>query len=101
MSASVVRIALEAVSELIIKARGSCVTFTPKRIARLAGLDTKPVTLSVVKYVLERLRSKGLIDIWDSKRRTRYIVTKESPLWKMIRNRKAKAPLADIALIIR
>ncbi|RLF17619.1 MAG: DNA-binding protein [Thermoprotei archaeon] len=101
MRSDVERIAVEAVSYLIAKARGSCVTFTPKRVAQVAGLDTKPVTLSVVKYVLEKMRSRGLISIWDSKRKTRYIVTKDSPLWKIVKAKGEKNSLSDITYIIR
>ncbi len=80
--ANIEEIALRALMELIMNTKGSCLTFTPKKVAIKAGLDTKPVTLTVVKYVIEKLREKGLVEIWSSSRRMRYIITRESPLWQ-------------------
>lgn len=57
-------------------------TFNPKKIAVLAGIDTHPVMLTLVKDVLEGLREKGFINVAGrSKHGVKYAVTKNSPLW--------------------
>jgi len=67
---------------MIKRTRGTCLTFTPKKVAKVAGLDTKPVTLSVVKYVIEKLRPLG-IDIYKtSSHGVKYIIHNTSPLWQ-------------------
>jgi hypothetical protein len=69
---------------MIRRTRGSLVTFNPKKIAVLAGIDTHPVILTLVKDVLEGLREKGLISLaGKSKHRVKYAVTKSSPLWAL------------------
>ncbi|MCD6509205.1 MAG: hypothetical protein J7L11_02280 [Thermoprotei archaeon] len=91
MGSNVEEVALRALIELIANTKGSCMTFTPKKVAIQAGLDTKPVTLTVVKYVLEKLRKEGLVKVWRSSRRMRYMVTKESPLWQEAKKLKVQA----------
>jgi len=101
------QVTLRAIMEIIASAKGTCVTFTPKKVAIKAGLDTKPVTLTVVKSYIEELREKGLVKVWGTRwkyyrtrkgrvRRPyihRYIVTRESPLWQEAK----KAPLEKLA----
>jgi hypothetical protein len=75
---------LNTLLEMIRRTRGSLVTFNPKKIAVLAGIDTHPVILTLVKDVLEGLREKGLISIaGKSKHGVKYAVTKSSPLWAL------------------
>ena len=96
-SSEIGRLVYEAVERLIYMARGSCRTFTPKQVAKAAGLDTKPVTLTVVRYFLEEMRKKGLIDLYRIRRGGqgngsvyRYIITRESPLWKLVKSKTPK-----------
>jgi len=78
---------IEALAELIRRQKGGCLTFTSKRLALLAGLDTKPVTLSLIKYVIEELRSRGWLEIYKvSSHGTKYIITCRSPAWKILKN---------------
>ena len=76
------RIVLETLQDMIKQTRGTCLTFTPKKIALKAGLSTKPVTLTLVDYVLQGLMEKGLINFykkgWHGKK---YIIHNTSPLW--------------------
>ena len=76
------RIVMETLQDMIRRTRGTCMTFTPKKIAKRAGLSTKPVTLSIVDHVLQTLSEKGLIQFyhkgWHGKK---YIIHNTSPLW--------------------
>ena len=80
------RLVRNAIIQMIIEARGTCVTFTPKKIAKRARLSTKPVMLSVIRHAIEELREKG-VRLWNERqhgggRIYRYIVTCDSPLWQ-------------------
>ena len=77
--------------EMIASTRGSCMTFTCKKVARRAGLDTKPITLTVVKYVIDSLLEKGMVEYWRRGRRPRYMVRSTSPLWGVAKELKEKA----------
>jgi len=82
---------LNTLLEMIRRTRGSLVTFHPKKIAVLAGIDTHPVILTLVKDVLEGLREKGLISLaGKSKHRVKYAVTKSSPLWALAKEGTSK-----------
>jgi len=72
-----------AILEMIANARGSCVTFTCKKVAKRARLDTKPVTLTVVRYVIDKLLEEGMVEYWSRGRRTKFIVHSTSPLWSI------------------
>ena len=73
---------ISAIIELISRAKGSCVTFTSKKIAQIAGLPTQPVLLTIVRDVLENLRNEGLIIRYNkTSHGVKYMITKESPLW--------------------
>ena len=77
---------LEALARLIRSARGSVVTFTCKRLAKMAGLSTKPITLTLVREVLEQLRREGLLSIYRiSSHGIKYMITRDSPLWRYIK----------------
>jgi len=80
------RLTLKALTELIRSARGTCVTFSCKKLAKMAKLSTKPVTLTLVREVLEKLREKGLISIYRATSHgIKYIVTKDSPIWPLLK----------------
>ena len=77
------RIVEQTLLQMIREAKGTCLTIYPKRIARRAGLSTKPVMLTLIDYYLQKLERKGLIKFW--KRAThykKYIIHNTSPLWK-------------------
>ncbi|MCD6508837.1 MAG: hypothetical protein J7L11_00380 [Thermoprotei archaeon] len=81
------RLTLEALGRLVRKARGSCVTFTCKKLAKTANISTKPVTLTLVREVLEQLRRENLIHIYKiSSHGIKYTITRESPLWWFYKN---------------
>lgn len=72
----------KAVLLMIRNTRGQCLTFTPKKVAKFAKLDTKPVTLSVVRWVIEnRLTPHGIRIYKRSSHGVKYIVDSTSPLW--------------------
>ncbi|HDI75479.1 MAG: hypothetical protein DRJ98_04865 [Thermoprotei archaeon] len=73
---------IEAMGDLIKKSRGSCVTFTCKKLAIIAGLPSQPVLLTVIRSVLDELCDKGLITRYSkSSHGIKYMATKESPIW--------------------
>jgi len=77
----------DAICKIIAEARGTCVTFTPKRVAIKANLSTKPIALAMIRDIIEDLREKGLLDLLKkTNRHYKYIITKDSPLWKKAKN---------------
>ncbi|RLE66189.1 MAG: hypothetical protein DRJ47_03015 [Thermoprotei archaeon] len=73
--------------DLIKRSRGTCVTFTGKKIVLMAGFPPQPVLLTVVKSILEELRQEKLIEYYSrSSHGVKYIVTRDSPLWQVIKN---------------
>ncbi|RLF25087.1 MAG: hypothetical protein DRN15_00045 [Thermoprotei archaeon] len=75
------QLTIRALVSMIRETKGTCITVTPKKVALKAGLDAKPITLTVVRYVLDRLLELGWLRVWKTSRRIKYIITKESPLW--------------------
>jgi len=74
---------------MIIEARGTCITLTPKKVAKKARLSTKPVMLTVVRYAIEEVlqQDEGEGVRREVRRRGsgcvyRYIVTCDSSLWQ-------------------
>ena len=77
---------IEALAELIRRQKGGCLTFTCKHLARLAGLDTKPVTLTLIREVIEELRRRGWLEIYKiSSHGIKYKITCKSPAWKILK----------------
>ncbi len=95
------RLTLEALGKLVKKARGSCVTFTCKKLAKTANISTKPVTLTLVREVLEQLRREKLIDIYKiSSHGIKYTITKESPLWWFYKNGEGENEKLNVQRVI-
>ncbi|MEM0223345.1 MAG: hypothetical protein QW230_00995 [Thermofilum sp.] len=79
--------------DMVRRTKGSVVTFNPKKVAVLAGIDTHPVVLTLVKDVIERLREKGLVTVFGrSKHGIKYAVHKESPLWSLAKEGFSVSP---------
>ena len=79
--------------EMIRRTKGSLITFNPKKIAVLAGIDTHPVMLTLVRDVVERLREKGLVSVYGrSKHGIKYAVHRDSPLWVLAKEGYAVPP---------
>ncbi len=79
---SVLRTVYVGMQKIVSDARGSCVSFTPRKVLEFGGVDTTaPVALTLVKHILEKLVEAGLMQRDDSRARTRYILCKNSPLW--------------------
>lgn len=77
-------IVAEGIWNAIKYARGTCVSFTPKKVLEYANIkDTLPVVLTLVKHVLEELVKKGLIEKDTSRSITRYRICKTSELWSL------------------
>jgi len=73
---------ISAIMNLISRTKGSCITFTSKKLAQIAGLPTQPVLLTIIRDVLENLRKDGLIIRYSrTSHGVKYMITKESPLW--------------------
>jgi len=80
------RLTILGIKALVKGARGDHVLFKPKKLAKIAGLSTKPITLTLVRHALEELRMKGLIDLYArTSRGYKYIITRDSPLWKEVK----------------
>lgn len=70
--------------DMVRRTKGTVVTFNPKKVAVLAGIDTHPVILTLVKDVIERLREKGLVTVFGkSKHGIKYAIHRDSPLWSL------------------
>ncbi|MEZ0318459.1 MAG: hypothetical protein ABWK05_00490 [Pyrobaculum sp.] len=83
---SVLKTVYQGMLKIVGEARGSCVSFTPRRVLEFGGVDTTaPVALTLVKHVLEKLVEAGLMQRDDSRARTRYVLCKNSPLWQKLR----------------
>jgi len=83
---SVLRTVYVGMHKIVSEARGSCVSFTPRKVLEFGGVDTTaPVALTLVKHILEKLVEAGLMQRDDSRARTRYILCKNSPLWTKLR----------------
>lgn len=94
---------VQAVLEMIRGTRGSMVTFNAKKIALLmralrppgTELEIKPVTLTLVKDVLERLRERGYLEVLgENDHSVKYAVTRDSPLWRVAKNHGRVSALA-------
>jgi len=76
---------MSAIAELVLRAKGSCVTFTSKKIAQISGLPTQPVLLTIIRDILENLQNEGLIIRYSkTSHGIKYMITKDSPLWNLI-----------------
>ncbi len=92
-SAIVEEVAL-GIWKAIKDARGSCVSFTPRRIVEYAGEkgNIKPIKLTLVKYILEELAKKGILEKADKHYRIcRYIgdpsnEETKNPLWELCKS---------------
>ncbi|RLE61030.1 MAG: hypothetical protein DRJ35_01620 [Thermoprotei archaeon] len=73
---------VRTLAKMIERTKGNMLTFNSKKIAILAGIDTHPVILTLIKDVLEGLRKKGYIKTMGrSKHGTKYMINSKSPLW--------------------
>ena len=80
---------VRALMDLIYRTKGSILTFTSKKIAVYAGIPTQPILLTLVKDVLENLRSEGLIRRYKkTSHGVKYIVDVSSPLWTAAKNKE-------------
>ena len=80
-------------------ARGSCVSFTPKKILEYANADnavTIPVVLTLVKHVLRRLSDIGLLEVDESRSIVRYRVCKNSRLWEVAKSSETPDGMFEI-----
>ncbi|WP_069807691.1 hypothetical protein [Vulcanisaeta thermophila] len=67
-------------------ARGSCVSFTPKRVLEYAEFnDVIPVVLTLVKHILKQLSDEGYLQVDSSRSITRYRLCRDSKLWDLIK----------------
>ncbi len=86
-------------------ARGTCVSFTPRRLVEYAGEkgNIKPIKLTLVKYVLEELAKKGIIEKVDRHYRIcKYVgdpsnEDMKNPLWELCKS--AETPESVINLL--
>lgn len=73
--------------EMIRHTKGGMITFNSKKIAVLAGIDTHPVVLTLIKDVLEQLKEREYIfEVGRTKHGIKYSVTRESPLWALAKS---------------
>jgi len=82
-------------------ARGSCVSFTPKKILEYAEVDEAiPVVLTLVKHVLKQLSDKGYMEVDDSRSIVRFKICRESALWDVFKNREINEAISFVDSII-
>ena len=71
---------------LVHYTRGSCVSFTQKRLMENAGCnDPLPVLMTIVKDIMKKLVEQKLLTIDDTRSLKRYMICKESTLWNVIK----------------
>ena len=76
---------------LVHYTRGSCVSFTQKRLLENAGCDKPlPVLMTIVKDIMNKLVEQKLLTIDDSRSIKRYTICKDSMLWNVIK--RAEGP---------
>ncbi|HDD64180.1 MAG: hypothetical protein DRO65_00085 [Candidatus Altiarchaeales archaeon] len=81
------RLVLYALMKLVKKAKGSCVTFTSKKIAITAGLPVQPILLTVIRDILDGLCDNKLILRYSkSSHGIKYMIVSTSPLWKYLKS---------------
>ncbi len=76
------------------EARGNCVSFTPKKVLEYAGVteDVKPIMLTLVRYILDELVKKDLLQRDEKRYRIcRYNIYEdgsmsENPLWELCKS---------------
>ncbi|ABO08082.1 hypothetical protein [Pyrobaculum calidifontis] len=84
---TVLKTVYAGMAKIVGEARGSCVSFTPRRVLEFGGIDTTmPIALTLVKHILEKLVEAGLMQRDDSRARVRYVLCKNSPLWQKLRS---------------
>ncbi len=89
---TVLRTVYMGMEKIVKDARGSCVSFTPRKVLEFGGVDTTiPVALTLVKHVLEKLVDAGYLDRDDSRAKVRYVLCKNSQLWHQLRRGDAEA----------
>jgi hypothetical protein len=76
---------------LIHYTRGSCISFTQKRLLKNAECDKAlPVLMTIVKDIMNKLVEQKLLTIDDTRSIKRYTICKDSPLWNVIK--RAEGP---------
>jgi hypothetical protein len=70
---------------LVRYARGTCVYFSPKRVAESAGVQDTPMIRHLVRYVLDELAKKEYIYFMRRKQKYMYYINRDSPLWELIK----------------
>ena len=76
------------------EARGNCVSFTPKKVLEYAGVneDVKPIMLTLVRYILDELVKKNLLQKDEKRYRVcRYNICEdgsmtENQLWTLCKS---------------
>jgi hypothetical protein len=67
-------------------ARGTCVSFTLKKVLEYAEFsETTPVLLTLVKHILRQLNDGGYVEVDDSRSIVRYRLCRDSRLWDLIK----------------
>jgi len=87
---------LKALRNMLITQRGQMCVFRLKKVVKMCGLELSWFNIYMVREVLEKLRSYGLIDLYSSKKRIRYIITRKSPLWEMLTSEEPPVSLSEV-----
>jgi len=103
------RSTIKALSIFVKKSRGRVATFTPSQLARMSDLPKLPVVFSLVRTVLEELRKHGLLEIWSVRvirrigggRKYRYIISSDSPLWKLLKEEDLSGEKCSLDYVIK
>ena len=69
-------------------AKGACVSFTTKKVLEYAecGSLATPVVLTLVRHIFLQLHEKGYLQIDESRSTRKYVVCKDSTLWRVAKN---------------
>lgn len=75
----------------VAPARGTCISFIPRKLLELADVDVgAPVVLTVVKHVIDKLVESGLLEADMTRSKVRYRICRTSPLWDMCKGGKVE-----------
>jgi len=70
----------------IKRSRGSAVTFVISKLFRYNGEKLPPAHLSTVKYILDLMVKRGMVEKLQFQSTCKYRVTRESVIWWIAKN---------------
>ena len=99
----IVKVVEKFLRDRATRALGNCFSFNPKTVVDESGVYAAPITISVIKYVLNvAVANNALLVLagYHGNSSARYLLCKDSPLWRnpelleeMVRNYERNPPV--------